>query len=101
MNDIRKLNYEEFTLNIRSRFTNSSHFKLKVDEDTKNIITNDGDLINQDLNKLIVLSNVNKGETSTYNIKITDKVKIDPATVEEYKNTDNTIIHEYKQTDKN
>ncbi len=101
LNDIRKLNYEEFTLNIRSRFTNSSHFKLKVDEDTKNIITNDGDLINQDLNKLIVLSNVNKGETSTYNIKITDKVKIDPATVEEYKNTDNTIIHEYKQTDKN
>ena len=52
LDEIRNLNFKEYVSKVNKRFSNSSNYKLTVTENTKTIITNDLDLINQDLKKI-------------------------------------------------
>ena len=90
--------YNDFKKSIYKSFYNTSKIKLEVNDKTKEIITNDSILINQDLNRLVVITN----KTYKYNFKITEKLLLTDSEFTEIKNKkdENVIIHDYKSKNK-
>ena len=98
LEDLQKNKYNDFKKSIYKSFYNTSKIKLEVNDKTKEIITNDSILINQDLNRLVVITN----KTYKYNFKITEKLLLTDAQFTEIKNKkdENVIIHDYKSKNK-
>lgn len=95
---LQKNKYNDFKKSIYKSFYNTSKIKLEVNDKTKEIITNDSILINQDLNRLVVITN----KTYKYNFKITEKLLLTDDQFTEIKNKkdENVIIHDYKSKNK-
>lgn len=93
LEELQENKYTDFKKSIYKSFYNTSKIKLKVNDKTQEIITNDSTLINQDLNRLVVLSN----KTNEYNFKIIDKTLLTKSEFTEIKNKkdENVIIHTY------